>query len=233
MNSSDDNLQRRAAVDKLLTMANAHRVRGDLLAAEDACREALAIEPENLRTGEMLGDILYALGKLQDAMRQYHSLMEQDSSFANAERKYAKVALEIAELEREKQTVKDFIDKPDHSSARRNANIALILSFAAPGIGQIYNGELIKGAILFGSFLLSVIVIALSSSTSLFIKQVFTILFTAGSSDDAAPISAQWPSIWLMLFLGIGAFSYLASIIDIAVTASRHKRAEEKKAGKS
>ncbi|MDO8586605.1 MAG: DUF5683 domain-containing protein [Armatimonadota bacterium] len=222
--SNPEDIQKQATLDRLLSACNAHRVRGDLLAAEDACREVLQLDPDNLRAGEMLGDLLHGLGKLDEARKQYRNLLDRDGSLAAIEKKYARVALEIGQHAEERRAVEQALSKPeDKEELRRNAALAMVLSAAAPGVGQMYNGEFAKGAIIFAAFLLSIMVIAFSGGTSLFVRQMLSVL----SGGAVGGSSVGWPSIWLLLFLGAGMFAYIYGVVDAPVSAikkgQRHK----------
>jgi len=222
--TSFEDIQRKATLDRLLSAANAHRIRGDLLAAEDSCREALQIDPDNLPAGEMLGDFLHECGKLEEAREQYHKLLDRDNSLAGIERKYAKVALEIGRRAEERRSVELALITPeDKEETRRNAAVAMILSAAAPGVGQMYNGEYSKGAIILGAFLLSVIVMAFSGGTGLFIKQMISVL----SGGTVGGVSYGYPSIWLLVFLGAGMFAYIYGVVDAPIAAI--KKAQHQK----
>lgn len=220
--SSPEDIQRKTTFDRLLSVANAHKIRGEFLKAEDSCREALQIFPDDPKAAEMLGDALYNLGRLEDAKEEYHKLLEKDQTLAAVERKYAKMTLELDERARARRMVEEAINNPpDAREARRNAAVAMVLSAAAPGVGQIYNGEITKGAIVLGSFILSVLVMAFSSGTGLFIKQMLNVM-SGGAIGGAS--AYEWPSIWLLFFLGVGMFSYIYAVIDAPITAAKRTR---------
>jgi len=219
--SLPDDVRKRATVDRLMSAANAHRLRGDLLAAEDTCREALQVDPDNAGVGELLGDVLEGLGRLEDARAQYHTMLERDPGLASVERKFARVALEMDERARERLAVQNALSKPEDTQAmRRSAGIALALSFAAPGVGQIYCGEVVKGVIVLGSFLFSLTVMAVSGDTATFIKQLFAVAM-AGASETSG-----WPSAWLLIFFGVGLFSYIYGVVDAPITAMKRAKAQ-------
>jgi len=220
--SSPDEIQRKTAFDRLLSVANAQRIRGEPLAAEEACREALQIFPDDPRAAEMLGDALYDLGRLEQAKDEYHKLLEKFHTLASVERKYAKVALELEERARERRMVEEALNNPpDASEARRNAAVAMVLSAAAPGVGQIYNGEITKGAIVLGSFMLSVLVMAFSGGTGLFIKQMLNVM-SGGAIGGAS--AYDYPSMWLLFSFGVGMFSYIYGVIDAPISAAKRGR---------
>ena len=234
MSTPNDEITRQAEIDKLLSAANAHRIKGDILAGEDACRHVLEIDPEDIRAREMLADFLHARGKLDDALAEYRDLLQMDSSLAAVERKYAKVALEIGERDRLRHSVEDMLANPEKKAeAKRHAGIAIILSFVAPGVGQIYNGELVKGGIILGAYLLSLLVIAISPGTGAFIRQSLYIIMV-GSPDPNNPMAAVvYPSPWLLLFVGVGLFAFIYSVVDAPVFAVKKSREEQSSQGQT
>lgn len=229
--SEAEDIQRRVEIDRLLSAANAYRVKGDLLGAENACRSALRMDSENDTARELLGDVLRSIGKLDDAQEQYRTLLQRAKPPSSAETKYARVALEIAERERERHEVEEAFAHPESKEeAGRSAGIALGLSLIAPGFGQIYLGEMLKGCIVAGAFLLSLIAVAVSSETSSFILQTFRVITSGRANPDGSTLALQWPSAWLLLFFGIGLFSYVYSVIDVPVTIAKRERRKQKRA---
>lgn len=230
MSSSQEDIRKRADIDRQLSLANALRVKGDFVAGEDACRKALEIDPDDLRAGEMLGEFLYERGKLEEARDQFKQLLERDKSLSRIERRYAMIALEIGDRERQRDLVQDvFARRSMEAENRRNAGLAMLLSAVAPGVGQIYNGEFVKGGIVLASFLLSLIVVGYSPGTGDFIKQAFYTI-TAGRPDPQNPgITMQYPSVWFLLFAGIGTFAYIYAVIDAPIVAAKRGQENEEK----
>jgi TM2 domain-containing membrane protein YozV len=169
--------------------------------------------------------VLHSLGRTADARDQYRSLLERDGSLAGVERKIARVALEIDAQSQERLAVEEALNKPENTAAmRRSAGMALALSVVAPGVGQIYCGEIGKGIIVLGSFLLSTMIIAFSSGTATFVKQLFNVI--SGGANGGT--SSQWPSNWLLLSLGVGVFAYIYGVVDAPVSAMKRERAANK-----
>lgn len=148
-------------IERLTAAANLQRMRGQWTDAEDACRKALSIAPNDVVVREMLGDILHECGKLDLALSEYRTALDAAPGKASLETKYAKVTLEIAERERERAIAEDMLRNPRKYTVReRSPVIALLWAVIVPGLGQFYNGDLIKAGVIFGSFLLFVIAYA-------------------------------------------------------------------------
>lgn len=150
-----DDIRVRDEFDRLITAAHVHRRRGDYAEADQAVKQALNLCPTNIDAREFAADILFARGQLEEALEAYKSICAEDPSRASAEEKYAKVILQISEGKRQRELLQDMLENPDkYRKPARSPIIAAILS-AAPGFGQIYNGEFVKGAIFFTATMIS------------------------------------------------------------------------------
>lgn len=130
--------QERMEADRLLTAANIARRRGSFAEAEKSCRAALELIPKDAPALELYGDILQAVGRVDDAMYAYQRAVEADAKRKTAEKKYAELAL-----------MQDrSVDMLRDDYIPRNANLAVFFSALFPGAGQVYNGETLKGIAL-------------------------------------------------------------------------------------
>lgn len=205
-------------VNKLLTLANVQRMRGQWVEAEDTCRKALSINPRDVTIREMLGDILNDSGKLDMALSEYRTAMEQAPDRVSLEKKYAKVVLDIAEREREKALAQDMIENPHKYTVRkRSAGMAFIWSALVPGLGQFYNGEMVKALVVFGATVLFFISYALLQGS--YPPGVTDIWSLIGSTNSA------------VLVFGIMALiAYIYGVIDAPIVAGKADEAGRKHA---
>jgi tetratricopeptide (TPR) repeat protein len=146
-------------VARLLREANVYRIRQQWDLAEAKCREALALMPEDAGTIEMIADLLRAQDKLPEASDQYRRAMALAPERTIVEKKYAEVALELAERKRLRDLAQLALENPQalrQPRKKRNVTMALFSSLLFPGLGQFYNagGFDLKGAILAGVALL-------------------------------------------------------------------------------
>jgi TM2 domain-containing membrane protein YozV len=90
----------------------------------------------------------------------------------------------------------------DHSDVLKNPELATALSVLVPGLGQVYNGEPVKGAVIMAGFLGSIAV---------------CIAANIGDTND---------SIGTKGWIGVGmvATSYLWGVIDAPISAQRINR---------
>jgi tetratricopeptide (TPR) repeat protein len=147
-------------VDRLLREANVFRMRRQFEQAEERCRAALEIAPADSGVLEMLGDLLREQDQVEKAAEQYRLALEQDPNRATLEKKYAELALAMAERQRQRDLAQLALDNPAAfrtPKKKKNVAIALFLSLVWPGLGQFYiaEGLDVKGVILAVAALLS------------------------------------------------------------------------------
>jgi tetratricopeptide (TPR) repeat protein len=140
-------------IDRLLREANVFRVRRQFEQAEERCRAALEIAPADSGVLEMLGDLLREQDQVEKAAEQYRLALEQDPNRAVLEKKYAELALALAERQRQRDLAQLVLENPAAFRApkkKKNVAIALFLSLVWPGLGQFYiaEGLDVKGVIL-------------------------------------------------------------------------------------
>ena len=202
----------RAERDRLLSDANVARLRRDFAAMEKACRDVIALTGEDGEIVELLGDALYGQGKGAEARDCYQKSAELASGRASAEVKYARLVLELAEAEREIQANLTELEHPGaHTRPSHHAAGSSILSILFPGLGQLVNGEYIKGGILLGVFVLCLTLIAVLPDSRQLARQL------SGSSSGAGQ-GIPWTPL---LFATIAIFCYVYSIIDAVTEAAK------------
>lgn len=217
--NNPEDLKRRAEIDRLLSLANVQRLRGDFITGEDNCRKVLDIDPENLQARELLADFLYERGKLEEAAERYKALLEQGPKRAALEEKYARAVLEMGEREHQKAIALDMIENPaKYAPPQRSSLVSILLTAVAPGFGHVYIGDYTRGLIIFGVFILSWMIVAFSPGTSLFAQQLGDYI-----RDPRMPANYNVLSPFAILFAGVGFFTYIYAIIDAAVLAGKPK----------
>jgi len=141
--------KRRAEFEKLLTSARVGRMRGDYARAAADVKAALAILPADLDARELAADILLALGKTAQAADEFKSIFQEDPSRASAEEKFARATVEMAEAKRQRELLENMTEAPTRVAVgKRNPLVAAAISIA-PGFGQVYCGQLVRGIVLF------------------------------------------------------------------------------------
>ncbi len=186
--------QERTEADRMLTSANIERRRGRLADAEKQCRAAIDLIPSDGAALEMYGDILQALGRVDDAVYSYGRAKEADPKRRSAEKKFAELTLM---QNREIQLLRvEFIP--------RNPTVAVVFSALFPGAGQVYNGDVLKGLLVVVIFILSVFVLGWTN-----------LGFSASKSQITAP---------LVFFMLLAGGVYIYGVVDANLSARRGKR---------
>lgn len=96
----------------------------------------------------------------------------------------------------------------------RNPGVAAVLSFFWPGVGQIYNGELAKGLVLF--FLQPFIIAACGATLFLLVPLIFV-----GVSQVQPVLAVIASSVIGALAIGFPAFVWVGSMYDAYINAER------------
>ncbi len=205
-------------LERLLAATNLHRLRGQLLEAEDACRKALEIKPEDVSAREMLGDVLFEAGKLDSALGEYRSALELVPGKTSLETKFATLTLEIAERDRGKALAKDMLLNPRKYAIREKSPLlAFIYSAVVPGLGQFYNGEIIKACVVFGSFLLFIL-------TCVFLQPPYP------PGVDNVQMFLMCTSPAVLLFGLVFVLAYIYGVIDAPIVADRSTKSDKSQA---
>lgn len=220
-------LKRKDEIDRLITRANYHRMRQEFDRVEEVCAQILELDQNHPLAREWTIDALHERGKLEEAAAGYKKLMEEDPSNASAETKYAKVTLEMAELEREKELAREMLENPQKFvRPDRSPVTAMILSIVLPGLGHLYLRETIKSGILIGSFVICCAVLAFSPGTGELIRQL-TMILAMGYGDQVD--GAKQPiGVASALFAAFLAFTYIYAIIDAPIIATKSELARRK-----
>jgi len=213
-------IEQEQEVERLLTLAHVQRMRGQIRDAEDTARKALEVSPGDVKIRQMLGDILYEEGKLDMALAEYRAVLAICPSDELLEKKFAKVTLEIGESEYQKQLAEDMIQNPHKYGGRARSPVLALISSIVPGLGQLYNGQTTKAAIIFGVNVLFWIAVAALQR------------YPRGIGTTAEFFYYTNP---LVMLLGILAgLAWLYAIIDAPLTADKKNQAlKEKSAEKS
>jgi tetratricopeptide (TPR) repeat protein len=200
--------QNREQLDALLREANVLRLRGHGSDAEERCRAALALDPHEPTALEMLGDLLRGRGKLEEAQEQYRLAAVAAPTRPSPETKLAEIALEQAEQQRQRDSAAFLLEHPpSQRQQRRNVLMAFLLSGLFPGLGQFYNREGVKGALLVVGTL-----ICLGLGGDALMRLALTVI-SARASGEVMGVSA-----WFGL---LGGVLWLYSVVDAVVVAQK------------
>ena len=221
--------------DRLLTLANVHRMRGQTREAGSALQQALALGGPGDGPGtkaadapihEMLGDLLAAQGEDEAARDAYDNAHQLDPARASAERKFAQMTLRLADMKalaalgeavrKGEAPPPDVVGLASSAGGKRSAGLALLASLALPGFGQFYNGQFVKGAICLGVFLLTLAAVRLSPDSGTLFAQITSLLAARPAPGAKGTVS---PLLWLLI-LASGA-TWLYALADAVTTAGK------------
>lgn len=207
MESERLTIEQEQEVERFVALAHLQRMRGQIRDAEDTCRKALEMSPQDVKIREELGDILYEEGKLDMALAEYRAALTISPGVESLEKKFAKVTLEIGEAEHDRLLAEDMIRNPRKHGVRPRNPVVAVISAIVPGLGQLYNGQVVKGAIIFGAVLIFIIALATLQH------------YPRGIQTTAEFFYFTDP---LVMILGIlAAMAYIYGVIDAPLTADR------------
>src|SRR5205085_10993120 len=96
-----------------------------------------------------LGDLTRGRGRLEEAAELFQKAMAAAPNRPSPETKFAEITLELVERQHAREVASLMLERPaSPGQQRRNVTFALLLSGVFPGLGQFYNHEGIKGALL-------------------------------------------------------------------------------------
>ena len=213
---------------ELLGRATLLRVRGEHEKALEIAYEAVGLDNGNWEAHELLGDLLVSVNRPEQALESYRRARELNRSRVALEDKIAKAALKRAARLNAVALSQAYLDGTVKSDmVKRNPAYAALFSLLLPGLGQVYNGQLVKGmGMLFAytlCFALSVLAVLRDLATRPAGPQ--GILY-GPSIDTSAILSALFTgvaAIWVVLLLAL----WVYSVIDAAVRASRSLTADD------
>ena len=212
--SAESSPEKSLQLRQLLGQATLLRVRGRAVEAIAACRQALALDDNSWEAHELLGDLLSEQAQFEPALEEYRLALRLNPARGKIEEKIGRTALKQAAQLRVLEQARLVLEGKIEAPIKRNPALAALCSFILPGLGQVYNHQLLKGAVV---VLLAVLLVAADG------QAVLRLLAGAGSLtqlDLNAAFSAFFrpPALWWTLLLGI---LWLAAIAEAAFQASR------------
>ncbi len=144
-------------VSRLLAAALTQLELGELTKAATQLEEVKRLAPEHPAVLEAEGDLAFAQRRFPMAERLYRQALQSTPGSAIIEEKYANAVIKVHEPE----MLAHAMDVPDDDETWWSQRVArplwapITASVILPGIGQIVNGEFLKGAgMLFGNLLI-------------------------------------------------------------------------------
>lgn len=138
--------------------------RGSFAEAEAAAQAILATRPGDAFAHETLGDVLAGRGDVDGATAAYKAALAQEPGRASAESKFATLTLEGEETRRRARLGVGYAAEDTHlvrSGAGRGLWAGIVGSAICPGLGQIVQGQVVKGVILVAIYIAGLGLLAL------------------------------------------------------------------------
>ncbi|MFN7018085.1 MAG: DUF5683 domain-containing protein [Fimbriimonadales bacterium] len=220
MNLGSELDPRREEIERLLRLAHIHQVRGERSKAKELLQQALELDAENAGVWELLGDYLREVEDWQgvhDAYKKAHELAPENAAL---ERKYAEAVLQLTRQQEQYQQWERALEGKgtgDALALPRNPGLAFLLSLLMPGVGQLYNGQFVKGGIILGVMIVGMIVFLTTPGGSDFVYNLLAYLVNPsrvrGTMSEVQVFSA------LVMFL-----TWVYAFIDAPLSAAARNR---------
>jgi tetratricopeptide (TPR) repeat protein len=208
-----EQIREQVEFDRLMVAARAQKMRGDLVEAEKALLKALAMRFDDLNARELAADILYDRGEFEKAAKHYKSLYSPERPRPSAESGFARCVLKMAEIAQQREALLNPMDSPISFVPERRTPIVAAMLSIAPGLGQVYCGQFIKGLLLFAAWLFFLLLVYASQPRSVGSAANTRLVFgTAG-----------------IMFICLAVFVHAYAIVDAVMTAEKTVRRVAKK----
>ncbi len=213
---------------ELLGRATLLRVRGEHEKALEIAYEAVGVDNANWEAHELLGDLLVSVNRPEQALESYGRARELNRSRVALEDKVARAALKRAARLNAVALSQAYLDGTAKSDmAKRNPAYAALLSLLLPGLGQVYNAQLVKGMTMLFTYTLcfALSVLAVLRDFAARAPGPRGILY-GPRIDTSAILSTLFTgvtAIWVVLLLAL----WVYSVVDAAVRAGRTQTADD------
>ena len=195
----------------LLREAHLLHLRGQLEPAAEKCRAILALDKGHWEAHELLGDLLSDQGKPEAAIAEYRAALAVAPAQEQLEKKIARVSLLQAQIASPTQPGGILNFEP---LTPRKPALAALLSVVT-GLGQLYNGQFIKGSVLLLVEIILLMVIAIKCGPV--VRQM----------KDAGDPLAQFGLFFapftapVLIWTILAALGWFYGVIDAAIVAGR------------
>lgn len=136
-------------VRELLGQATLARARRQPERALKLVHEAVTLDDQDAEAHELKGDLLLELRRGEQAMGSFRRARELRPDRAVLEDKIARAALQSAAAQRTIESARVLLEGRKGSALpKRRPAYAAVLSAIVPGLGQLYNGDVVKGLVV-------------------------------------------------------------------------------------
>lgn len=220
MNLESELDPKRDEVERLLRQAHIAQMRGQRDEAQTLLKQALDILPDSPDVWEVLGDYRKEAGDLQGAHDAYKRAHELDPHNAFRERKFAEAVLALTRQQEQYQQWERALEGKGASDTlllRRNPGLAFLLSLLMPGVGQLYNGQIVKGGIVLGITILGWVIFLLTPGGSDFVYNLLA--YFVNPAKIRGGLSGFQVMVAVVLFL-----TWFYAMVDAPISAAALNR---------
>lgn len=212
----------------LLGQATLLRARARREEALRLVEEALGMAPESAEALELAGDILVEMERGGAAMERYRRAFELNPERGVLEEKIGRAAIVQMASERSAELSQALLEgKARPPSVPRKPAYAGIFSLLVPGLGQIYNGQVLKGAIMVACYLALAALASVAVRVEMAARPPSAMGVLYGRElDPMAVLSGLFSgasALWIILLIGL----YIYSVADAAIQAGRSMTSDE------
>lgn len=209
-------------VRELLGRATLLRARGDRTQAVELVRQALALDDANWESHELMGDLLLETDHVEDAMQSYRRARDLNQSRGVLEEKIGRAALARAAKERSAELSRALLEgKPLPSGPRRNPAYAALFSFVVPGLGQVYNGDVLKGLVIVVAYLILFALAGVTIRAEIAARPISSMGSLYGPQTDVNSLFSALFGGVAALWVGLLVVLWIFSIAEAAIHASK------------
>ncbi len=151
----------------LMARATLARVRGDREQAMRLAQQALVLDEENWEVHEFIGDVLMENNRGADALASYKRAWALNPKRVELETKVARAAVRFAARQDQMANMNAILEGRGTKEPTRKPAVAGLLSLLLPGLGQLYNWQVLKGAVLVVCYLVVAMITMYSSAARL------------------------------------------------------------------
>jgi tetratricopeptide (TPR) repeat protein len=207
-------------VREALGRATLARARNQREQALKLVQEAITLDDTNPEAHELKGDLLLDLKRGGEAMASFKRARELHPDRPVLEDKIARAALQRAARQQTIEMSQALLEgRAQAAGPKRSPGYAALLSLIAPGLGQFYNGEMLKGFVMIVCYIflfaLGVLAVLREIASAPFMGQasyarpVDTGAIMSALSGTALPVTILLVALWVY------------SITDAALRAGR------------
>jgi TM2 domain-containing membrane protein YozV len=212
-------------VRELLGRATLARARNQRDEAMRLVQEALALDDASAEAHELRGDLLLDVKRGDDAMASYRRAMELHPDRPTLEEKVARAALLRAARQQTLEMSQAILEgRAKPAGPKKSPAYAALLSVIAPGLGQLYNGEVMKGFAMLIGFVFVFALLVLAVLREIAANPLNVQAMYGRPMDTGSVASAVLGNTLLIVVLSL---LYIYSVADAAISASRTMTSDE------